>query len=261
MTLVDTHCHVQDPAFDPDRDAVLERALDHLSWLIVVGDTLETSRAAVELARDRVFVAVGVHPYDADQLDENQLAEIRSLAQQPNVVAIGETGLDFHYATASRAAQERAFREQVELACELDLPVIVHNRNADEPLAAMLEAMPPLPAGGVMHCFSGDAAFAERCLHWGFYISFAGNVTFPKAASLRESARAVPLDRMLVETDSPHLAPQPVRGKRCEPAYLRYTAEALAALKGLTPEAFALQTSENARRLFKISVPRLLPPA
>ncbi|MBN2311356.1 MAG: TatD family hydrolase [Candidatus Hydrogenedentes bacterium] len=258
MGLVDTHCHLQDARFDNDRERVIQSALETVDWLIVVGDTLATSRAAVELARDRVYATVGIHPHHAEEATPDILLLLRALARRPHVVALGEIGLDYFYEHAPRPVQRDALTAQLDLARQAGLPVVIHNRNpkdgidAQTDLTAVLnQAGPPLPSG-VMHCFSGDAAFAEQCIEWGFHISFAGNLTFPKAHPLRDAALHVPDDRLLVETDSPYLAPQPVRGQRCEPSHVRYTAEILAGLKGKSLDEFAQQTTENAERLFGI---------
>jgi TatD DNase family protein len=251
--LADTHCHLQDSAFDADRDEVLARALDALAFIAVIGDDLETSRRAVELRGRDVYAVVGLHPYHAADVNDAALDALRELARQEGVVALGEIGLDYYNMVAEEPVQRAAFRRQLELAAELRLPVVIHNRNADDDTGALLEEFAPSLPGGIMHCFGSDAAFAERAVSWGFHVSFAGNVTYPKAAPLREAAAVVPLDRLLVETDSPYLAPQPVRGKRCEPAHVRHTAEALAKLKGVGFEDFARQTTRNARRLFALS--------
>lgn len=250
--LVDTHCHVQDTRFDDDRRDVVERSLTILDWLVVVGDDLATSQQAAEMTGDRIVAAVGMHPYHANHLNAETVTELRRLAALEGVVAIGEIGLDYYrYAKTTPAEQRNAFETQLELAGELGLPVVIHNREADKDAAALLaNAAGQLP-GFVMHCFGGDAAFAETCLEMGAYISFAGNVTFPKADSLREAAAVVPMNRLLVETDSPYLAPQAVRGKRCEPRYVQYTAACLAEVKGVTMEIFTEQTTANAGRLFR----------
>lgn len=253
MRPVDTHCHLQSEKFDEDREAAIARALDALEWLVVIGDDLESSEAAAALTRDRVYAAVGVHPYHPEHVTEEGIAKLRDMGSRSGVVAIGEIGLDYYkYNTAPRDTQQNAFRAQLDLAVELNLPVVIHNRDAEDDIAAALDEYARQLPGGIMHCFSGDAAFAERCVAWGFHVSFAGNVTFPKAGPLREAALAVPMERLLIETDSPYLAPQPVRGKRCEPAYVRYTAETLAALKGLTLEEFCEQTTRNASELFRV---------
>lgn len=251
--LFDTHCHLQDAAFDDDRDAALLRALDDLDGLVVVGDTLASSRRAVDLTRHRVFAAVGLHPYHAQDVTPAALDTLRELAAHPRVAAVGEIGMDHsRYSTAPTAVQEHAFRAQLELAGELGKPVVVHNRDAHDDTARILDEMHPMVPGGIMHCFAGDAVFLKRCLGWGFHISFAGNATFPKAGDLREAARAVPDDRLLVETDAPYLAPQPRRGKRNEPAYVRFTAERIAEERGIPFNDLAIQTTDNARQLFGV---------
>ncbi|MFO7976638.1 MAG: TatD family hydrolase [Candidatus Hydrogenedentota bacterium] len=251
--LVDTHCHLQDSRFEEDRSEVLDRSLDVLDWLVVVGDDVDTSRQAIEMTRNRVFATVGIHPYHADRADQDALTELRRLAALEGTVAIGEIGLDYYrYAETTPAEQHQAFEAQLELAADLALPVVIHNRDADEDAAAILANAAGRIPGVIMHCFGSNAAFAETCLEMGAYLSFAGNVTFPKAGSLREAAGVVPMDRLLVETDSPYLAPQPVRGKRCEPRYVQYTAACLAEVKGVTIEVFAQRTGANAARLFRV---------
>lgn len=253
MPLVDSHCHLQDKAFDDDREVVVKRALEVLDWLVVIGDSLETSRQAIALTRPQVHAAVGIHPYDAASVSEDSLAELRAMARRPEVVAIGEIGLDyFKYNKTPREVQQHGFRQQLGLAAELGLPVVVHNRDSHEDLAPILGEYHASLPGGVMHCFAGGPSFVERCLKWGFYISFAGNVTFPKAAELRAAACAVPLERLLLETDSPYLAPQAVRGKRCEPAFVQHTCDFIAGLRGIDSATLANAATENAQRLFQV---------
>lgn len=253
MLLADTHCHLQDDRFDADREEVIARALDQLAFVVTVGDTLPASEAALGLTRTRVYASAGIHPHHAGTWSETARERLCTLLRWPAMAAVGEIGLDYHYEKAPRAVQLKTFEAQLGLAVELQLPVIIHCREAEEDAAPLLERFGPLLPGGVMHCFSGDAAFAERCLDWGFHISFAGNVTFPNAAALREAACAVPLDRLLVETDSPYLAPQPVRGKRCEPVCVVHTAKVLAGLKHIDEEEFAGRTTRNAMELFGIA--------
>ena len=253
MPLVDSHCHLQDSAFDADRAEVLARALETVDWLVVIGDDLPTSRAAVELTQPKVYASVGIHPYYAASVDTEALDALRQMAQSPDAIAIGEIGLDyFKHNDTPRELQRTAFEQQLDLAASLELPVVIHNRESDEDLSAILDTHHARLRGGVMHCFAGSTAFVERVLSWGFYVSFAGNATFPKAEDLRIAAQAVPLDRLLVETDAPYLAPQPVRGKRCEPAFVRHTAEALAEVRGVDFETLSAATAENAARLFQI---------
>lgn len=244
--LVDTHCHLQSGKFAEDREAVLGRALARLDWLVVVGYSLENCPEALALVRDRVYATVGLHPYEAKHAGAAALAALREMAQHPGVVAIGETGLDYFNEYSPRPGQARAFAEQLALAAELKLPAVIHNREADaDSYAILAEHTGALPAC-IMHCFGSDAVFAERCVDLGCYISFAGNVTFPKAEPLREAARAVPLDRLLVETDAPYLAPQPLRGKRSEPQHVEHTARCLAEVKGVSFEELCAATAANA---------------
>lgn len=253
MRLVDTHCHLHDAKFDEDRDEILQRALDTLDWIVLIGDSIASSRDAQALTRENVYAAVGVHPYHPHEVTPEGIASLRDLAMNKHVVAIGEIGLDYYkYNEAPADSQQAAFRAQMDLAADLSLPVVIHNRDAENDTLAILGEYDGRVPGVIMHCFSGDAAFAERCTARGYYISFAGNVTYPKAQQLRDAAAAVPMDRLLVETDSPYLAPQPVRGKRCEPAYVTHTAAALAAVKGMDVESLTQQTTENAARIFQV---------
>lgn len=253
MRLVDTHCHLQDNAFDEDRDAVLANALDKLAWLVVVGDDLASSREALELVQDRVHATVGIHPHHASEIGPEALDEIRMMSASTGVAAIGEIGLDYYYDFAPKKAQRDVFEAQLHMASELELPVVIHCRDAQQDMLDILDAIHGKLAGGVMHCFPGGPDFARQCLDWGFYISFAGNVTFNKARELRDSAAIVPLDRLLVETDCPYLTPVPRRGRRCEPTDVAHTASLLADIKGVSSEVFAEQTSHNAAALFGVA--------
>ena len=253
MRLVDTHCHLHDAKFDEDRGAVLQRALDTLEWIVLIGDGIASSRDALALTRENIYAAVGVHPYHPHEVTPEGIAALRELAANNHVVAIGEIGLDYYkYNEAPADQQQTAFRAQMDLASELSLPVVIHNRDAENDTLTILGEYDGRVPGVIMHCFSGDAAFAERCAARGYYISFAGNVTYPKAQQLRDAAAVVPMDRLLVETDSPYLAPQPARGKRCEPAYVSHTAAALAAVKVMDLESFTQHTTENATRIFQL---------
>ncbi len=254
MPLVDSHCHIQDSKFDDDREAVIERSLEVLDWLVVIGDDLPTSEGAFALLRPRIYATVGVHPYYAATLDDAVEARLREMAQHDHVVALGEMGLDyFKYNDTPRDVQETAFRRQLELAVDLNLPVVIHNRESTDDLCAILDEYADRLCGGVLHCFAGSPEFVAKCVEWGFHISFAGNVTFPKAEELRIAAKEVPLDRLLVETDAPYLAPQKVRGKRCEPAYTEHTAQFLADFLEVSYESLAQQTAANATTLYRIS--------
>lgn len=256
--LIDTHCHLADSRLRGELDAILARAADaHIDAIVSVGaiSSIETDRFTVEIAERHanIYAAVGVHPHDARDCDATRLAELRALARSPKVVAIGESGLDFHYMHSPAAAQEDALRRHLELASELGLPIVIHCRDAEERIAAIVREAGMPARGGVIHCFTGNAAAVHEFAALGFHISFSGIVTFKSARGLREAAPIVPDDRVMVETDAPYLAPEPYRGKRNEPALVRRTLEVLAQIRGVDPEHLAEITSANARRLFRLS--------
>jgi TatD DNase family protein len=256
IALIDSHCHVGEPEYDADRDAVLKRARAGGVTAMVVaaaGGTLETNRRAAETAAQEpdCYAVVGVHPHDARLVDDGVLDAIRAFARRPRVVGIGETGLDFHYEHSPRERQIAVFHRFCALARECSLPVVVHSRAAiDETLQALHEEG---VRHGVMHCFSYGAEAVRRFLDLGLYVSFSGILTFRSAADVREAARQVPLDRLLVETDSPFLAPEPRRGGRNEPARVADVARGLAVALGRSLEEIAERTTENARRLFGLT--------
>jgi TatD DNase family protein len=260
--LVDTHCHLDFPHFDADREETLERARRAgIDFIVNPGSDLESSRRAVALA-DRypdVYAAVGVHPHHASSLDAAALADLRALAQHPKVVAIGEIGLDYYRDLSPRAAQEEAFRHQLDLAAELDKPVIIHDRDAHADVARILEEWSRARGSrgeqvtGVLHAFSGDRALAEAGFRWGFMVALGGPLTFQNARRLQGLARELPLSHLVVETDAPYLSPHPYRGQRNEPARVTLVAEMLAALLGLSLAEAARRTTANARRLFRIA--------
>ncbi|HZN49306.1 MAG TPA: TatD family hydrolase [Methylomirabilota bacterium] len=253
--LFDTHAHLHFPEFAGDLDAVLARArAAGVRRMVTIGTDVATSRAAAALAAREpdVWAAVGIHPHEAADADEAALTEIERLASAPRVVAIGETGLDFFRDRSPREAQTRAFTAQVALARRLGKPVLVHCRDAHAETLALLAADGPLERGGIMHCFSGDVALARRCIELGLLVSLAGPVTYPKPGALPDVARAIPADRLVVETDCPFLPPQPYRGKRNEPAYLAITAARVAELRGEPLADLAGRMSENARALFRL---------
>jgi TatD DNase family protein len=253
--LFDTHAHLHFPEFAGDLDAVLARArAAGVRRMVTIGTDVVTSRAAAALAAREpdVWAAVGIHPHEAADADEAALTEIERLASAPRVVAIGETGLDFFRDRSPREAQTRAFTAQVAMARRLGKPVLVHCRDAHAETLALLAADGPLERGGIMHCFSGDVALARRCIELGLLVSLAGPVTYPKPGALPDVARAIPADRLVVETDCPFLPPQPYRGKRNEPAYLAITAARVAELRGEPLADLAGRMSENARALFRL---------
>jgi TatD DNase family protein len=256
-TILDAHCHLADPRLYPDLDGALARAADAgVVTIVAVGaiDTIETDRLTVEIAErhPHVFAAVGVHPHNATDCDEARIAALIALARSTKVVAIGETGLDFHYMHSPADAQERALRRHLELARALDGPVMIHCRDAERRLCEIVRETGLPPRGGMIHCFTGDADAAQEFVELGFYISFSGILTFRKADALRAAAMVVPEDRLLIETDAPYLAPEPYRGKPNEPAYVRRTFEVMAALRGADASALAARIRENATRLFRL---------
>lgn len=255
VELFDTHAHLHFPEFAPDLGAVLGRArAAGVRGMLTIGTDPQSSAAAAALAAGEpdVWAAVGIHPHDAAGADGAALAAIERLAGAPRVVAVGEIGLDFFRDLSPRADQERVFRALLGLAARAGKPVIVHCRDAHARVLEILEAERPGPAGGVMHCFSGDVAVARRCLDLGLLISLAGPVTYPNARALPEVARFVPADRLVVETDCPFLPPQGHRGQRNEPALLTLTAARVAELRGQPLPELAGRLTANARRLFGV---------
>jgi TatD DNase family protein len=254
--LVDTHCHL-DPQYFPDGpDEAMARAeASGVRGFVVVGvgDDLTPALAAVALARrmPRVGAAIGIHPHDTLTWTPRVHEELASLAAKPEVVAVGEIGLDYHYEKAPREAQRAVFARLVGLAKDVEKPIVIHTREAGCDTLDVLESEGARDVGGVIHCFSEDKAFATRALDLGFDLSFSGIVTFKNARSVQEVAAWAPLDRILVETDSPYLAPVPLRGKPCEPAYIVHTARRVAELRGTTLEALAEATTANAERRFR----------
>jgi len=254
--LIDSHCHLDPQYFPSGPDAVLARAADvGIGGFVVigVGSDLAPARAAIALAErlpGRVAAAVGVHPHDAVTLDDACAGELATLAASPHVVAVGEIGLDYHYDHSPRERQREVFARLVGLAREVHKPIVIHTRAAPADTLAILESEGARDVGGVIHCFSEDRAFAARALDLGFDLSFSGIVTFKSSAAIQDVAGWAPLDRILVETDSPYLAPVPLRGKPCEPAYVVHTARRVAELRSMPFEALAEATAENTERRF-----------
>lgn len=254
-SLIDTHAHLDGSQFDQDREETIARAHDSgISQILTVGCDLESSAASIELAEshNHIYAAVGIHPHDALQCDDAAIDQLRKMQKHPKVVAIGEIGLDFFRDRSPRDKQREAFRMQIALAKEVGKPIIVHDRDAHDEVMQILREEDAASIGGVLHCFSGDLEMARACTEFGFYLSFPGTITYPKNEAARDIVKAIPVDRMLVETDCPYLSPQKFRGKRNEPAYVRYTAEKIAEIKGLTIEDVARVTSRNAFDLFGI---------
>jgi len=258
--LIDTHAHLEMREFDDDREDVIKRAQEAgVEYIVTIGTTVESSRDAVLLADkyDFIYAAIGIHPHEVKDILHPAYELLRHLAKHKKVVAYGEIGLDYYYEHSPRTDQKRKFRDMLREARELDLPVIIHDRDAHEDALQILAEEWSPDLGGVMHCFSGDLEMAKKMIEMGFSLSIAGPVTFPKATALREVVRQIPIEHLLIETDAPYLSPQPMRGKRNEPAYVRHTAEAIAQIKGLSFDDVARITSYNAMQLFGIgTVPK-----
>jgi len=256
--LIDSHCHLNFPEFASDLDDVLSRAKENgVGLMLTVNTKLEQAKDLQAIA-DRyseVYCSVGVHPHDAAAYvkgyeGDTLFNQIKMLANHPKVIGIGETGLDYYYNNSPRVDQISSFKDHILASLELNLPLIIHTRDADEDTIACLKDVGQSKAKGVFHCFSGSAELAQQALELGFYISFSGILTFKKADALRQIAQEAPIERILVETDAPFLAPVPQRGKRNEPAFTRYTAELLANLKGLSYSAIETATTNNFFSLF-----------
>jgi len=256
-SLIDTHAHLDDKRFDEDREEVIARAQAAGVDQIITVACWEREHAfepALTIAgsHDDIYAALGVHPHDARLAEDETFKEMESLAARAKVVAIGEIGLDYHYDNSPRNIQQEVFRRQIRLAASLNLPIIVHTREADNDTIAILKEEGAGENGGVLHCFSGGYEMARECLDMGLFLSFTGIITFPKATAVHEVVKKVPVERMLIETDCPYLAPVPHRGKRNEPAYVVETAKRIAELKGLSLDDVARITTLNAQGLFGI---------
>lgn len=252
MELIDSHAHLDDRAFEKDRAAVIARCFEASIGIITIGADLRSSREAVRLAgRHRgIWATVGVHPHDAKTVTPDVLGELEQLAK--HAVAVGEIGLDYYRDLSPRDVQRQVFAEQLALARSLDLPVAIHNRESTDDLLAILREVVG-PHRGVIHSFLGDRALAETFLEMGFRLGIGGPITFPKNGALRDAVQSISLDRILLETDCPYLTPVPYRGRRNEPVYVRYVAEAVAEIKGLAIEDVTRQTAENTERLFRLT--------
>ena len=263
MELIDSHAHIDFPQFADDREAMLERArAAGVTTLLAIGTGPgpEKLDSAIPFAEQHnwIYATVGIHPHEAKEVTSKHLDELAKLAKHPRVIAWGEIGLDYFYDHSPRETQHKVFHDQMELAAHAKLPIIIHCRDAWTDCLDLLEKhWKPTGLGGILHCFSSTLEDARRGLDMGFLISFAGNSTYPKAQNLRDVAKALPLEKILIETDSPYLAPQSYRGKRNEPAYLAEVARTLASVRDLSPDETAAATSENFRRLFRLPRPQM----
>ena len=255
MGLFDTHAHLYDKAFDRDREEVISRILQTLDYVVIPSEDVATSQKAIALAEshDSLYAAVGIHPQVTKDATEEAMAELADLVKQhPKVKAIGEIGLDYYYLYTDKETQIKWFARQIELAKELDLPILIHDRDAHGDTLDILKQHKGKNLRGILHCFSGSLETAKELMKLGFYISFAGPVVFPKSLKLKEVAKEIPLDRLLIETDSPYLTPPPNRGKRNDPSNVYYVAQELARLKDMPLEDLVAATTKNAKTIYQI---------
>ena len=255
--LIDTHCHLDFKDFDTDRDDIIDRAINKgVVRIINVGSSFEGTRRSLELAKkyDIVYASVGIHPHDASQVSDQIIEEFKTLAKNSKVVAIGEVGLDYYRNLSPKERQIEAFKKFIHLAGSLKLPLIIHTREADSDILSILKSEKTKEQTGVIHCFSGGESFLKECLNLGFHISFTCNLTFKKGQTLRDVAKLVPIERVLLETDAPYLAPEGMRGKRNEPAYLTYLVDEWVKLTGLSKEDIERITTHNANELFRLNL-------
>ncbi len=253
--LFDTHVHLNARQYAKDRTEVIERAFEAgVSHMVVVGFNHETIPLALEIAEqyETIYAAIGWHPVDAIDCKDEDLKWIEDLSTHPKVVALGEMGLDYHWDRSPKDVQKEIFRKQIQLAKKLNMPIVIHNREATEDVIQILQEENAKDVGGIMHCYSDSIEYLETCLEMNFYISLGGPVTFKNATLPKEVAKAVPLNKLLIETDAPYLTPHPYRGKRNEPAYVTYVAKKIAELKGISYETLCEATTQNAFRLFNI---------
>lgn len=254
--LFDTHVHLNAEQFDEDLEEVLSRAREAgVEKMVVVGFDRPTINRAMELIGqyDFLYAAIGWHPVDAIDMNDEDLVWIEELSQHPKVVAIGEMGLDYHWDKSPKDVQKEVFRKQIQLAKKVKLPIVIHNREATQDIVDILREEGAEEVGGIMHCFSGSPEIAQECVEMNFYISLGGPVTFKNAKKPKDVAKEIPLEKLLIETDCPYLAPHPYRGKRNEPAYVKLVAEQIAELKEVSLEEVERITTENAIKLFNIN--------
>ncbi|WP_047986274.1 TatD family hydrolase [Ornithinibacillus californiensis] len=254
--LFDTHVHMNARQFLEDREEVIQRAFDTgVKYMVVVGFDRETIPLAIEIAEEyeTIYAAVGWHPVDAIDMTDEDLAWIEELSQHPKVVAIGEMGLDYHWDKSPKDVQKEVFRKQLRLAKKVKMPIIIHNREATKDIIEILQEENASEVGGIMHCYNDSMEYVPACLDMNFYISLGGPVTFKNAHLPKEVAAEVPMDRLLIETDAPYLAPHPNRGKRNEPAFVKLVAEKIAEIREMSLDELSAKTTENAFNIFRIN--------
>ncbi|KML08585.1 hydrolase TatD [Bacillus safensis] len=254
--LFDTHAHLNAEQYNEDLEQVIERAKsEKVEKIVVVGFDRPTITRAMELIEeyDFIYAAIGWHPVDAIDMTDEDLAWIKDLSQHEKVVAIGEMGLDYYWDKSPKDVQKEVFRRQIALAKEVNLPIVIHNRDATEDVVTILKEEGAAEVGGIMHCFTGSLETAKACMEMNFYISFGGPVTFKNAKKPKEVVKEIPSDRLLIETDCPYLTPVPFRGKRNEPSYVKYIAEQIAELREISFEELAELTTKNAKKVFRIN--------
>lgn len=253
MQLIDTHVHLDFPRFNEDREKVIKRAeKNNVIKMVNVGANLASSRRSLELSQryDNIYATVGIHPHDADKFQENTVEILKDLSKPDRVVAIGEIGLDFHYDNSPRETQKNVFIKQLKLAQDLNLPVVIHSRDAKNPTLKILKKHNV--KNGILHCFAGDREMARKALDLGLYLAFGGIITFKNTEELYQVVKEIPLERILLETDSPYLSPVPRRGKRNEPAYVKFVAEKIAEIKNIELEKVAEVTTTNAEKIYNM---------
>jgi len=257
MMLIDSHAHLEMPDFKKDLEVVIQRAKESgVEYIFTVGTEKKDWRRALEIANSHptIYAILGVHPHNAKEIDDQTYPMLRELCRDKKVRALGEMGLDFFRNLSPRDTQLKRFREQIGVARELVLPIVVHDREAHRETLEILKSENAEECGGIIHCFSGDYEMAKICMDMGFYISIPGSITFKNAESFREIVKRIPLESLLVETDAPFLTPEPFRGKRNESGYVRYTAQRLAEIKKVSFEKVAEVTTENALRVYRLKV-------
>jgi TatD DNase family protein len=257
--LIDSHAHLEMPDFQKDLEAVIRRAKESgVEYIFTVGTEKKDWRRALEIANSHhsIYAILGIHPHNAKEIDDHTYPLLKELSRDKRVRALGEMGLDFFRNLSPRQIQLERFREQIGLAKELNLPIVVHDREAHQETLEILKSETAEECGGIIHCFSGDYEMARVCMDMGFYISIPGSITFKNAERFREIVKKVPLESLLVETDAPFLTPEPLRGKRNEPGYVRYTAQKMAEIKKVSFERVAEVTTENALRVYRLNEPR-----